>query len=58
MVKKSHKLGVGVPSNVSEARALDKENYNSLWSNAIGKEMMNIRVGFDIKVGDEKAPIG
>ena len=58
VVKKSHKFGVRMPSNVSEAHALIKENNNFLWADAIPKEMKNVRVAFDIKEGDEKAPIG
>jgi hypothetical protein len=47
-----------MPNNVDEAQAIDKENGNILWGDAIAKEMKNVRVAFDIKEGDEKAPIG
>jgi hypothetical protein len=45
-----------VPNTVNKAHALDKVNENALWTDAIAKEMKNIRVAFDIKEGDEKAP--
>ena len=51
-------FGVRVPDNVAESHALDKENNNTLWQDAIAKEMKNIRVAFDIKEGEERAPIG
>ena len=58
VVKKTHKFGIRVPKNVEEATAIDQENGNTLWTDAIAKEMKNVRVAFDIKEGDEKAPIG
>ena len=58
LVKKSHKFGVRVPKNVAETHTLDKENNSTLWQDAIAKEMKNVRVAFDIKEGEERAPIG
>jgi hypothetical protein len=47
-----------VPTNVDEAHALDKTNGNTLWTDAIAKEMKNVRVAFNILEGDEMAPVG
>ena len=37
---------------------LDKENGNSKWADAIVKEMKDVRVAFEIKDDDWKAPVG
>jgi hypothetical protein len=58
VVKKTHKFGTHVPNTVDEAHALDKVNGNTLWTDAIPKEMKNVKVAFDIKEGDKKAPVG
>jgi hypothetical protein len=46
--KKTHKYGVQVPKTVREAYELDKINGNTLWRDAIAKEMKNVMVAFDI----------
>jgi hypothetical protein len=58
VIKKSHKFGIRVPTNVDEAHALDKTNGNTLWTDAIAKEMKNVRVAFHILEGDEMALVG
>jgi hypothetical protein len=58
VVKKTHKFGARVPNTVDEAHALGKVNANALWTDAVAKETKNIKVAFDIKEGDEKAPVG
>jgi hypothetical protein len=58
VIKKTHKFGIRVPNNVNEAHALDKENGNTLWGDAIAKEMTNVRVAFDIKEKDTTPPVG
>ena len=42
----THKFGIRIPKTVEEALALDKENGNALWHDAIQKEMKNVRVAF------------
>ena len=44
----SHKFGVEVPTSVGEAYRLDQKNNNTLWRDAIKKEMTNVAVGFHI----------
>jgi hypothetical protein len=58
MVKKSIKFGVQVPNSVEEAKALDKENGNSLWNDAINKELKNVLVAFQLLEDGESLPVG
>jgi hypothetical protein len=58
VVKKSLKFGVQVPSSVKEALALDKENGNTLWSDAINKELKNVLVAFQLLEDGETLPVG
>jgi hypothetical protein len=53
-----HKFSIEVPHSVTEAYALDKKNGNTLWANAIAKEMKNVRIAFKILANGEKVPIG
>ena len=43
-----HKYGVEIPNTIEEAYALDKKNGNTLWRDALNKEMTNLQVAFDI----------
>ena len=45
-LKKSHKFGLQVPTLVEEAYRLDQKNNNTLWCDAIKKEMTNVAVDF------------
>ena len=53
MKKRHHrttqKFGIEVTKTVERAHELDKENGNSLWRDAIEKEMKTIKVAFDIQ---------
>ena len=53
--KVTHKYGCELPSTIEEAYAIDKRNGNSLWRDAINKEMENLKVAFDI-LPDGKSP--
>lgn len=44
----THKFGIRVPKSVDEALQLDKENGNTLWYDAIQKEMKNVRIAFTV----------
>ena len=46
--KKNQKYGIAVPRNVKEALEIDRINQNTLWRDAIAKEMKNVRIAFDI----------
>jgi hypothetical protein len=42
--KKTHKFGFEIPKSVRRALEIDKENGNTLWGDAIEKEMINVRI--------------
>ena len=43
----THKYGIQVPDNLKKAKAIDQENGNNLWGEAMVMEMTNNWVGFD-----------
>ena len=43
---------------MQEALALDAENGNTLWADAIAKEMKNVRIAFEVMDDDEIIPAG
>ena len=45
---RTHKFGIRIPKSVEEAKELDRKNGNTLWWDAICKEMRNVRPGFEI----------
>ena len=45
-VKKTHKYRIRVPRNLVKAERIDRENGNTLWMDAIKKEMAAINVAF------------
>jgi hypothetical protein len=55
--ERTHKYGVEMPKAVSEALAIDRRNGNSLWRDAIEKEMKNVMAAFEFK-DDNVMPIG
>ncbi len=58
LAKKQYKFGIKVPNSVDEALLLDKENHNTLWSDAIQKELKNVLVAFRLLEEGEKLPVG
>ena len=56
--RKTHKFGIRVPSNLREAKEIDEENGNTLWQDALAKEMFEVGVAFKILDDDEKMPVG
>jgi len=57
-LKRTHKFGIAIPKIVDKALELDKINGNTLWADAIAKEMKNVRVAFKILPDGERAPNG
>jgi hypothetical protein len=55
---RTHKFGIRIPKSVNEALEIDRESGNSLWEQAIQKEMTNVRVAFRILDEDQKVPPG
>ena len=43
----THKFGIQIPKTVEEAKDLDMQNGNTLWWDAICKEMKNVRPAFE-----------
>ena len=50
----THKFGLNVPKSVTEAIAIDCENGDTLWWDAICKEMKNVRIAFEEFKGDKE----
>ena len=49
---RTHKFGLKLPKTVEEAIAIDRENNNNLWWDAICKEMKEVRIAFEVYEGD------
>ena len=56
-LKKSHKFGIELPKTGEQALALDAKNSNTLWADAISKELKGVRVTFKILPNGKKVPI-
>jgi hypothetical protein len=54
--KRTHKFGIQVPKTWDEAVKLDEENGNTLWQDAIRKEMNNVRIAFKVLNEEEAIP--
>jgi hypothetical protein len=56
--KRTHKYGIRVPKSVREACEIDQTNGDSRWTDAIQKEMSNVRVAFRILDDKQVIPPG
>ena len=54
----THKYGVEIPWDVKHAHEIDARNGNTLWRDALKKEMYNVRVAFEILDEGVHAPHG
>jgi hypothetical protein len=54
--KRTCKFGIEVPKSWDDCVRLDKENDNTLWQDAVRKEMKNIIIAFKIMNGEESVP--
>ena len=52
--QRTHKFGIKIPKSVEEAKRIDTENGDTLWWDAICKEMKNVRVAFEEADDDAK----
>ena len=50
------KFGLELPMKVEEAIAIDEKKRNTLWQDAIEREMKNVKIAFQILPEGEKAP--
>ena len=57
-IKKNEKYGIKVPRNMAEAKEFDEEFGNTLWQDAIAKELANVSVAFKIMSDNEEVPRG
>jgi hypothetical protein len=57
-LKRTNKFGIEVPKTVKEALALDRKDGNTLWADAIAKEMKEVCIAFNILPDGHSAPIG
>ena len=55
---RTHKFGIEIPKNVKRALQIDEENGNTLWRDAIEKEMSAVRVAFKVLDEDISPPPG
>ena len=56
MRKNNMKFGIVIPKTVKEALALDRENGNNYWEDAIKKEYEDVNVAFKLLKNGEKVP--
>ena len=45
---RTHKFGIKIPKTVHEAKAIDQENGNTFWWDAICQELKNVRPAFEV----------
>ena len=45
---RTHKFGIRIPKSVQDANMLDEKNGNTLWWDAICKEMKNARIALEV----------
>ena len=56
--KTTHKYGVEIPKDVHHAWELDKRNENTMWMDALAKEMFNAGIAFEVLEDKQSAPPG
>jgi len=56
--QRTHKFGVRLPKSVAEALQFDKEDGNTLWYDAIQKELKNVKSAFHFLPDEETPPVG
>jgi hypothetical protein len=54
--KRTHKFGIQFPKTWDEAVKLDEGNGNTLWQDAIRKEINNVRIAFKVLNGEDTIP--
>ena len=55
-LKKNKMFGIRLPKNAEEAKIIDTINGNTLWQDAIAKEMKDVCPAFQILPSGERAP--
>jgi hypothetical protein len=54
----THKYSIKIPASVEHANKSDRSNSNTLWKDALAKEMTEVGVAFEVLEEEMKAPIG
>jgi hypothetical protein len=54
--KRNVKFGIEVPRNWADCVQYNKDNNNIFWEDTVKKDMMNVRIAFNIFIGDEAIP--
>jgi hypothetical protein len=54
--KRTHKFVIEVPKTWDDCVRLDKDNDNTLWQDAVRKDMKNVRIALKILNGEESSP--
>jgi hypothetical protein len=57
-LERTHKFGIEIPRTVKKTLELDHQNGNTLWADAIAKEMTEVQKAFDILPDGTIAPVG
>ena len=57
-LKRSHKFGIELHTTVEQVLTMDAKNDNTLWADAISKEIKNVRVAFGVLPDGKSVPIG
>jgi hypothetical protein len=57
-LKRAHKFGIEVPWTFREAIDLDRKTGNTLWQDAIAKEMQEVCAAFQILPDGQNPPVG
>ena len=54
-LKRTHRFGIEIPKTCDDCDRIGKENGNTLWQDAICKEMLKVRIAFKT-LGDDESP--
>ena len=57
-LRKSHKFGIEIPNTLEYIIVLDDKNSNTFLTDAISKEMKNVRVAFEVLPDEKPVSIG
>ena len=56
--KTTHKYGIELATSVDHARDIDRKNKDTLWMDALAKEMRNVGVAFEVIPNGKQRPAG
>ena len=56
--KVTNKYGIEILTGVEHAKQLDRQNNNTMWMDALAKEMYNVGVAFEVLGKGQQAPNG